>query len=76
MFRVMSGIFYKIRTYIGSGNIDIFYFSMKYLIGRKKGMTQRFLDDGSAVAVTVVEAGPCNVTAVKSKDKDGYEAHY
>lgn len=37
-------------------------------------MTQRFLDDGSAVGVTVVEAGPCHVTAVKSKERDGYEA--
>lgn len=37
-------------------------------------MTQRFLEDGTAVAVTIVEAGPCTVTAVKSKEKDGYEA--
>lgn len=47
---------------------------MKYLIGKKVGMTQRFLEDGTAVAVTIVEAGPCTVTAVKSKEKDGYEA--
>jgi large subunit ribosomal protein L3 len=37
-------------------------------------MTQLFDDDGNVVAVTVVEAGPCPVTQVRTLDKDGYEA--
>lgn len=44
------------------------------LIGRKLGMTQVFLDDGAVVAVTAVEVGPCYVTQVKTKAKDGCEA--
>ena len=45
---------------------------MEYLIGRKIGMTQRFLADGTAVTVTGIQAGPCKVTAVKTLKKDGY----
>jgi len=44
------------------------------LIGKKLGMTHVFAEDGSAIPVTVVEAGPCKVTQVKTKDKDGYDA--
>ena len=44
------------------------------LIGRKLGMTQVFLDDGAVVAVTAVEVGPCYVTQVKTKAKDGCDA--
>ena len=44
------------------------------LIGRKLGMTQIFDDSGLARPVTVIEAGPCVVTQVRSADKDGYEA--
>ncbi len=44
------------------------------IIGRKIGMTQVFLEDGSVVPVTVVEAGPCWVTQKKTKERDGYEA--
>ncbi|QDT64609.1 50S ribosomal protein L3 [Calycomorphotria hydatis] len=44
------------------------------LLGRKVGMTQVFAEDGSIVPVTVIEAGPCVVTQVKTKDRDGYEA--
>ncbi len=44
------------------------------IIGRKLGMTQLFLEDGSVVPVTVVEAGPCKVVQKKTKDKDGYDA--
>ena len=46
----------------------------KGLIGRKVGMTQIFDDDGNALPVTVVEAGPCYVTQVKTAKKDGYSA--
>jgi large subunit ribosomal protein L3 len=44
------------------------------LLGRKLGMLQRFEPNGTVAAVTVLEAGPCRVTQVKTKDKDGYEA--
>lgn len=44
------------------------------LIGRKIGMTQIFKDDGEAVAVTAIEAGPCFVTQIKTKAKEGYDA--
>ena len=44
------------------------------IIGRKLGMTQVFLEDGSVVPVTVVEAGPCAVVQKKTEDKDGYNA--
>lgn len=42
------------------------------LIGRKIGMTQTFDDDGNAVPVTVIKAGPCTVIQKKTKEKDGY----
>ncbi len=44
------------------------------LIGRKLGMTQIFDDAGLARPVTVVEAGPCVVTQLRTEEKDGYEA--
>lgn len=44
------------------------------LLGKKIGMTQLFLEDGLVEMVTAVEAGPCVVTQVKTKAKDGYEA--
>ena len=47
---------------------------MAGIIGKKLGMTQVFTDDGTAVPVTVIEAGPCPVTAVRDPDRDGYTA--
>ena len=47
---------------------------MAALIGRKVGMTQVFADDGLVERVTVLEAGPCPVTAIRTPDRDGYEA--
>lgn len=44
------------------------------ILGRKLGMTQVFAADGNAVPVTVIEAGPCYVTQVRTLGKDGYEA--
>jgi len=44
------------------------------IIGKKVGMTQVFADDGKALPVTVIEAGPCVVVQRKSKQKDGYSA--
>lgn len=46
----------------------------KGLIGRKIGMTQIFDESGVALPVTVIEAGPCYVTQIKSVEKDGYSA--
>ena len=47
---------------------------MRGLIGKKIGMTQVFSDNGSLIPVTIVEAGPCVVTQVKTKTNDGYDA--
>jgi large subunit ribosomal protein L3 len=47
---------------------------MKGILGRKVGMTQIFDEGGEVVPVTVVEAGPCFVTQVKSEERDGYTA--
>jgi large subunit ribosomal protein L3 len=47
---------------------------MAAILAKKLGMTQRFLDDGKVERVTVLEAGPCPVTAVRTKERDGYEA--
>jgi large subunit ribosomal protein L3 len=47
---------------------------MAAILARKLGMTQRFLDDGRVERVTVLEAGPCPVTAVRTVERDGYEA--
>ncbi|MDR1947018.1 MAG: 50S ribosomal protein L3 [Desulfovibrio sp.] len=44
------------------------------ILGKKLGMTRIFAGDGSAVVVTVIEAGPCPVIQVKDVDKDGYNA--
>lgn len=46
----------------------------KAILGKKLGMTQIFSANGLVVPVTVVEAGPCYVTQVKSMEKDGYKA--
>lgn len=47
---------------------------MAAIIGRKVGMTQIFAEDGRRVTVTVIEAGPCPVTQVKTPENDGYAA--
>jgi large subunit ribosomal protein L3 len=44
------------------------------IIGRKVGMTQIFGEDGARVPLTVIEAGPCHVTQVKTPETDGYDA--
>jgi len=44
------------------------------LLGQKVGMTQVYTEDGAAVPVTVVEAGPCVVTRIRTQDRDGYDA--
>lgn len=47
---------------------------LKGLIGKKIGMTQVFDEQGAAVPITLIEAGPCYVTQVRTKDQDGYSA--
>ena len=47
---------------------------MSAIVGRKLGMTKVFLEDGSAVPVTVIEAAPNKVTAIRKADRDGYDA--
>ena len=47
---------------------------MKAILGEKLGMTQVFNDDAEAIPVTVIKAGPCTVTQLKTVEKDGYSA--
>jgi large subunit ribosomal protein L3 len=47
---------------------------MTLILGRKRGMTQVFTDEGDAVGVTIVEVGPCVVTDVRTEERNGYEA--
>lgn len=46
----------------------------KAIIGKKIGMSQIFTAEGKVIPVTVVEAGPCPVVQIKTKENDGYEA--
>ena len=47
---------------------------MPAILARKLGMTQRFLEDGRVERVTVLEAGPCHVTGIRTHERDGYDA--
>src|ERR671935_102612 len=47
---------------------------MPAILAKKLGMTQLFLEDGRVERVTVLEAGPCPVTGIRTVDRDGYEA--
>ena len=47
---------------------------MPAILAKKLGMTQVFQEDGSVARVTVLEAGPCPVTAIRTLERDGYEA--
>src|SRR5437773_11385715 len=46
----------------------------KGILGTKLGMTEIFTDDSRAVPVTVIQAGPCVVTQIKTLERDGYQA--
>ena len=48
--------------------------AIKGILGVKLGMTQVFDDQNKVIPVTIVEAGPCVVTAIRTLDNDGYEA--
>jgi large subunit ribosomal protein L3 len=47
---------------------------MPAILAKKLGMTQVFLEDGTVERVTVLEAGPCPVTGIRTHERDGYEA--
>jgi len=47
---------------------------MPAILAKKLGMTQLFQEDGSVARVTVLQAGPCPVTAIRTSERDGYEA--
>jgi len=47
---------------------------MSAILAKKLGMTQVFLQDGSVARVTVLQAGPCPVTAIRTRERDGYDA--
>jgi large subunit ribosomal protein L3 len=47
---------------------------MKFILGQKIGMSKIFDEKGNVIPVTLIEAGPCIVTQLKTKEKDGYEA--
>jgi large subunit ribosomal protein L3 len=47
---------------------------MKGILGKKLGMTQIFDENGVAIPVTIIEAGPCYITQKKTKERDGYDA--
>ncbi len=47
---------------------------MKFILGRKLGMSQIFNEQGDVIPVTLIEAGPCEVTQIKTEEDDGYKA--
>jgi len=47
---------------------------MKFILGLKLGMSQIFDEKGNQIPVTLIEAGPCEVTQIKKKERDGYQA--
>lgn len=58
-------------------NVEIcikYYFDMKFILGKKMAMSQKFKADGQVVPVTVVKAGPCFISQIKNADKDGYQS--
>jgi large subunit ribosomal protein L3 len=61
-FENKTAIFNKINKYM-----------VKFILGKKLNMTQKFLEDGKVAPATVVQAGPCTITQVKG-EKDGYSA--
>ena len=48
---------------------------MAGIIGKKVGMTTIFNEEGKSIPCTVIEAGPCVVTQVRTTEKDGYESY-
>jgi len=46
---------------------------MKFILGQKIGMSQIFDEKGNQIPITLIEAGPCKILQIKTKEKDGYE---
>tara|TARA_Y100001970_G_scaffold208746_1_gene254437 strand:+ start:15661 stop:16554 length:894 start_codon:yes stop_codon:yes gene_type:complete len=53
---------------------DSAYLKLPFILGTKLGMTQIFSDNGTVYPATVIQAGPCNITQIKTIEKDGYSA--
>src|SRR5438874_474802 len=64
----------KIRIRLKAYDYRVLDQSTTEIVGRKVGMTQVFLTDGTVVPATVIKAGPCVVVQAKSVQADGYEA--
>ena len=47
---------------------------MSGIIGKKLGMSSLFTSDGKNIPVTIIEAGPCTITNIRTIEKDGYES--
>lgn len=47
---------------------------LKFILGKKQGMSQIFDKEGNVIPVTVIEAGPCFIAQIKTKEKDGYNS--
>ncbi len=47
---------------------------MKFILGKKIGMTRVFSEEGESLPATLIEAGPCTITQIKNEDNDGYSA--
>ncbi|HHE76840.1 MAG TPA: 50S ribosomal protein L3 [Candidatus Parcubacteria bacterium] len=47
---------------------------MKFILGKNLGMSQMFDEKGNVIPVTLIEAGPCYITQIKTEEKDGYKA--
>lgn len=67
-------IFKNINLWLWNRGYPVFDCKMKFLLAKKIKMSQVFKKDGTVVPVTLVEAGPCRVTQLKSASKDGYDA--
>ena len=53
---------------------DSAYLKLPFILGTKLGMTQIFSDNGTVYPATVIQAGPCNITQIKTVEKDGVNA--
>lgn len=69
-----SRLGFKRKSFIHNQLLTFYSNKMSGIIGKKIGMTSLYNADGSAVACTLIEAGPCVVTQVKTVEKEGYNA--
>ena len=64
----------KIEDDKKESNDDSGSLKLPFILGTKLGMTQIFSDNGTVYPATVIQAGPCNITQIKTIEKDGYSA--